>query len=191
MTTVTRNARGMVVTGGTWTAQRALAELPETPEMIVEVFAGSLLVSPRPSRRHQRALRELAYLLNRAARGAGFEALPEINLVVQDELASPDILVVTDPGTAGVWTGVDRALLAVEIMSPSDRQPRRVLHHGLYATGGIPWFLKVEFADDGPVMTLSRLIAGGYEPVVTAAAGETFTMAEPFAFSIDPADLDA
>ncbi len=45
--------RGMLVTGGRWTAQRALDELPETPEMIVEVFAGSLLVSPRPSRRHQ------------------------------------------------------------------------------------------------------------------------------------------
>jgi len=191
LATVTKTARGMLVTGGTWTAQRALAELPETPEMIVEVFAGSLLVSPRPSRRHQRALRELAYLLNRSARASGFEALPEINLVVQDELASPDILVVTDPGGVGVWTGIERALLAVEIMSPSDRQPRRVLHHGLYAAGGIPWFLKVEFADQGPTMTLCRLVAGQYEPVVTAAAGEPFTMTEPFAFSIDPADLDA
>jgi len=181
----------MLVTGGTWTAQRALAELPETPEMIVEVFAGSLLVSPRPSRRHQVALLELAYCLNKAARAVGLRALPEINLVVRDELASPDILVVTNPDDRGVWTSVDHALLAVEIMSPSDRQPRRVLHHALYATGGIPWFLKVEFAEKGPTMTLCRLAAGEYDPVVTARAGETFTMTEPFPFSIDPAELDA
>jgi hypothetical protein len=178
------------VTGGRWTAQRALAELPETPEMIVEVFAGSLLVSPRPSRRHQRVLRDLAYLLNRAARAAGFEALPEINLVVKDELAAPDILVVTDPGGVGVWTGAERALLAVEIMSPSDRQPRRVLHHGLYAAGGIPWFLKVEFTEPGPTMTLCRLVDGAYESVHSARAGEAFQMTEPFPFSIDPAELD-
>jgi Uma2 family endonuclease len=148
-------------------------------------------VSPRPSRRHQRAIRELCYRLNQAAEAVGLEALPEINLVVGDELTAPDILVVDDPGGIGVWTSVERALLVVEILSPSDRQPRRVLHRQVYADGGIPWFLSVEFRRVGPVMTLYRLLAQEYETVLSAQPGEAFAMVEPFAFSIDPADLDA
>jgi Uma2 family endonuclease len=183
--------QGMLVTGGRWSAQRALDELPETPEMIVEVFAGSLLVSPRPSRRHQDALLELAYRMNRAARVAGLRASPEINLVIGDELAAPDILVVTNPEEKGTWTGVEHALLVVEILSPSDKQPRRILHRQVYADGGIPWFLSVEFRRVGPVMTLSQLLAGGYETVTSAQPGEVFAMTEPFEFRIDPADLDA
>ncbi len=130
--------------------------------------------------------------MNQAARAVGLRcAAPEINLVVGEELAAPDIAVVTNPGESGTWTSAEHALLVVEILSPSDRQPRRVLHRQVYADGGIRWFLSVEFRRAGPVMTLSRLLTGEYSAVVTAKAGEQFSMVEPFEFSIDPADLDA
>jgi hypothetical protein len=37
----------MHIFGGRWTAQRALAELPETTIVTIEVVDGSLVVSPR------------------------------------------------------------------------------------------------------------------------------------------------
>ncbi|MEV4467900.1 hypothetical protein AB0J51_30280 [Micromonospora echinofusca] len=38
-------------------------------------------------------------------------------------------------------------------------------------------------------MALFKLTEGEYAPLSAAAAGSTFTMSEPFAFAVDPADL--
>jgi hypothetical protein len=40
-----------------------------------------------------------------------------------------------------------------------------------------------------PTIALFGLTDGEYRPVSAAAAGTTFVMRQPFAFSIDPADL--
>ncbi|HEX6499339.1 MAG TPA: hypothetical protein VF054_09950 [Micromonosporaceae bacterium] len=40
-----------------------------------------------------------------------------------------------------------------------------------------------------PAMVLFALVDGEYQPIVAAAAGTTFTMVEPFEFTIDPAGL--
>src|SRR2546429_7532359 len=94
---------GIFVPHGRWTAQRALAELPEVAESTIEVFDGSLVVSPRPSSGHQRALLVLGHRLNAAARMVGLEALLEINLVLGEDLASPDITVVTRTDATRGW----------------------------------------------------------------------------------------
>src|SRR2546430_12958853 len=181
---------GIFVPHGRWTAQRALAELPEVAESTIEVFDGSLVVSPRPDGGHQRALRVLAYKLDAAARVAALEALPEINLVLGEDLASPDITLVPRVENPGVRFDAAEAAMVVEIMSPNHKRKDRIERPGVYARNGIPYYMRVEFRGDDPVIFLHRLTdAGEYRPIVSAPAGKTFTMAEPFAFEIDPAEL--
>jgi hypothetical protein len=59
----------------------------------------------------------------------------------------------------------------------------------VYAAAGVPWYLRVDFRNRVPAVALHQLVDGEYQPVVAAAAGATFQMKEPFAFTIDPADL--
>jgi hypothetical protein len=182
-------SRGVFVPYGRWTAQWALTVLPETPEALIEVFNGSLLLSPRPSTRHQRVLRELTFRLHRAARSAGFEALPEINLVLGENLAIPDIVVVSNPGEDHVWVNADDVVLAVEIVSPGSKRHDTVVRPGAYAEAGIGHFMRVEFPESGPMITLHELVKDVYQPIVMTPAGTTFVMREPFPFEIDPAEL--
>jgi Uma2 family endonuclease len=181
--------RGIFVPFGRWTAQRALAELPETPEMRIEVFDGSLILSPHANTRHQRIARELGYRLDAAARRLGFEALPEINLVLGENFAIPDFVVVSHRGENHVWINAADVVLAVEIVSPGSRRLDKMVRPAMYAEAGIEYFMRVEFPDEDPVIVLHRLVKDGYEPVSTVAAGSTFAMREPFEFQVDPAEL--
>lgn len=188
---VEHEAPGFYVRPGLWTAQRALAELPETSDMVIEVIDGSLIVSPRPASDHAEALRELAYHLHRAAREAGYRALPEINLVIGKDLTDPDITVVKPPSERKVFFDASEAVLVVEIMSPGSRRKDRIERPPIYAEAGIQHYLRVEFRNGDPVVLLHELIDGEYRPVSAAAAGSMFRMSEPFAFEIDPAVLRA
>lgn len=62
---------------GPWTARLAVDLLPETNGPTVEVFRGSVIVTPHASIDHQTIERELSYLLHRAARKVGLWAYPE------------------------------------------------------------------------------------------------------------------
>jgi Uma2 family endonuclease len=185
-----RLSGGVFLPYGQWTAQRALAELPETPEVTIEVFDGSLVVSPRPSGKHQRALRLLAFRLDEAARSAGLEAMPKINMVLGDDLASPDITVLPRDGADNVWFQAADAVMVVEIMSPNHKRKDRIERPDVYARSGVPYFMRVEFRGEDPVIFLHELTGKQeYQPIAVAAAGTTFAMREPFPFSIDPMDL--
>jgi Uma2 family endonuclease len=184
-----RGASEFHVPPGRWTAQRALAELPETTEMTIEVIDGSLVMTPRPELKHARAIRDLAYLMHQSARTAGMQALPEINLVVGEDLTSPDITVAGGAAADGVWLDASVAVLVVEIMSSGSRRKDRIERPAIYAEAGIRHYLRVEFRGEDPVMLLHELVDGEYRPIVVAAAGTTFTMHEPFEFAIDPAEL--
>jgi len=85
----------LVLHHGRWTAQRALAELPDTPAAAIEVIDGSLVVSPRRGIRHQTAVLEFGITLKRAAREAGYGTHPQVKVVVGDELVCPDLAVAT------------------------------------------------------------------------------------------------
>jgi Uma2 family endonuclease len=181
---------GLFVPYGRWTAQRALAELPEVAEVTIEVCDGSLVVSPRPSAQHQVALRELGYLLNRAARTAGLQALPEVNLVLGDDLAIPDITVVPRSTENRVWFDSAETVLVVEIMSPNHKHKDRIEMPHKYAQFGIRYYMRVEFRRDVPVIFLHELSdSNEYRPIVAAPAGTTFAMRDPFEFEIDPVEL--
>jgi Uma2 family endonuclease len=176
---------------GGYTAQWVLDNLPETNEVIIEVFDGSLVVSPRAALPHQAAQLELAYLLHRAARAAGCAAYPDIDAKLGDDLAVPDVTVVrraeVDPKAKRV-TG-DVTVLAVEIMSPRGKRKDTIDKPAAYAKAEIPYYLLVEIRPAGPAMILHRLEGDKYKPIVKAEAGTTFAMDEPFEFAVDPAAL--
>jgi hypothetical protein len=174
---------------GPWTAQRALAELPVTSIVTIEVYDGSLVVSPRPGMNHQAAVRELCSRLHQAARLVGFGAYPEINLVLGEDLTEPDVTVVNCPGSGKTWVDTSDVVLVAEVMSRYHKHLDRFVRPRRYAAAGILYFMRVEFRNGVPVVLLHELADGKYRPIVVAPGGTMFRMTEPFPFEMDPADL--
>ena len=172
-----------------WTAQMAIDLLPENNGPKVEVFGGSVLVSPHAGVPHQAVERQLPFLLHQAARPAGRWAYPEINIVSGDDLFIPDFVVVRRSGGDRVSIPIAEVEIMGEIVSPGSRRKDLIDRPREYAAAGVPFFLRVELRNRVPALTLSELVDGGYRPIVAAAAGTTFTMTTPFPFSVDPAEL--
>jgi Uma2 family endonuclease len=172
-----------------WTAQLALDLLPENNGPKVEVFRGSVIVTPHAAFDHQAAERELPYLLHRAARRAGLWAYPECNIVSGDDLFIPDFAVLRHSGGGKTFMPITEAVLLGEIVSRGNRRKDIIDRPREYAAVGVPYYLRVDFRNRVPALVLHELAEGEYQPVVAAAAGGTFAMKEPFEFSIEPEDL--
>ncbi|MEV4661492.1 Uma2 family endonuclease [Micromonospora echinofusca] len=172
-----------------WTAQLALDLLPETNGPKVEVLSGSVIVTPHAGIDHQSVERELPYLLHRAARQAGLWVYPEINVVSGKDLFTPDVTVLRASGGGRPAVEIGQVVLLGEIVSPSNRRKDVIDRPREYAAAGVPFFLRVDLRNRVPTMALFKLTEGEYTPLSAAAAGSTFTMSEPFAFAVDPADL--
>jgi Uma2 family endonuclease len=172
-----------------WTAQLALDLLPETNGPKVEVFRGSVIVTPHAGFEHQAAERELSFLLHRAARTVGLWAYPECNIVDGEDLFVPDLAVLRSSGGRNKFMAIGEAVLLGEIVSPRYRRKDIIDRPRQYAAAGVPYYLRVDFRNRIPAMVLHELADGDYQPVVAAAAGSVFAIKEPFEFSIDPEDL--
>ncbi|WP_158610835.1 Uma2 family endonuclease [Micromonospora endolithica] len=172
-----------------WTAQLALDLLPETNGPKVEVLSGSVIVTPHAGIDHQSVERELPYLLHRAARRAGLWVYPEINMICGKDLFIPDIAVLRTSGGGRSAVDIRQAVLLGEIVSPGNRRKDVIDRPREYAAAGVPFFLRVDLRNRVPTVALFELSDGEYRPVSAAAAGSVFAMTEPFAFSVDPADL--
>ncbi|MEV6487804.1 Uma2 family endonuclease [Actinoplanes sp. NPDC051633] len=170
-----------------WTAQSALDLLPETSWPRVEVIGGSVVVTPHAGVDHQEVELELGYRMKAAARSVGLWVYSEINIVSGDDLFIPDIVVLRRPGGGRKSMPISDAVLLGEIVSRGSRRKDLVDRPRGYAEAGVPWYLRVDFVDRRPVLVLHRLVDGSYQPV--PSGGSIFTMTEPFAFSVDPADL--
>ncbi|KAB1138894.1 Uma2 family endonuclease [Micromonospora sp. AMSO12t] len=172
-----------------WTAQLALDLLPETNGPKVEVLSGSVIVTPPAGYDHQDAELDLAYLLKQAARRAKLWLYLEANVVSGDDLFIPDIVILDVPGGGRTTMDIGHAVLLGEIVSPGNRRKDVIDRPREYAAAGVPFFLRVDLRNRVPTMALFKLTEGEYRPLSAAAAGSTFTMIEPFEFSIDPGDL--
>jgi Uma2 family endonuclease len=114
-----------------WTAQMA-RDLPDDGNRY-EVLDGVLVVSPSPTRLHQRAVSLLLDSLRPYCRRHGIgEALPspaDIELSPSDRV-QPDVFVVPNVGHS--WEEARSPLLAVEVLSPStariDRGDKRTAY---------------------------------------------------------------
>jgi len=161
-----------------WTVDELLA-LPEDNGQRLELVDGAVIVSPAPTRRHQRLQHWLAFHLQTVLpRGLAVE--PGINVVLgESRLLIPDLAVTTTPGANGVYAAGSEVMIAVEITSPSSRTYDRVLKRQLYADAGVPYYLVVEAGPDVPVAVLYSFTEGGYVEAARSHDG-VLKMGSPF-----------
>ena len=174
---------------GPW-SEEDLAGLPENMRRC-ELLDGALLVNPPPAVPHQSVSLRLAGALQAAATPQ-FLVVEAVGVRLPDATVFvPDVLVVSrDVGLANRSGILDPGAVAlvVEIVSPGSRTADRITKPALYARAGIPWFWRVEL-EDGPAVFAYRLEEGRYVPAGSAGPAERLAVTEPFAVSLNPADL--
>lgn len=176
---------------GPWTVEDVLA-LDEDRRYRYELLGESLVMSPAPGLRHQRASFRLHVALDAAARAAGapVEVLEAINVTLPSGLVVPDIVVADAGATAedGVSIDAEAVQLVVELVSPGNKTMDRRFKPMLYAEAGIPAYWRLE-SDPAPMLVISELRNGRYVELTTALAGAVTRVDNPFPFEIDPAGL--
>jgi hypothetical protein len=164
------------------------------PGYRAEIVRGELVLSPSPSRAHQRAVMALAQVLI-AACPSDCEVLPDIEWRLDHhgvvaQAPRPDLVVVTR--TEGPI--IEPPVLAVEVLSRTDS--RRLERHPMsriqgkyadYAQNGLRYCL--EIATDQPAALMNVCIDGSWETVAWAEGDDLLAVELPFPFSFRPADL--
>lgn len=152
-----------------------------------ELLDGILVVSPAPSRRHQRASLRLSVLLD-AALPAGLELLPapfDVALA-DDTVMQPDLVV----ARVDDYTERDlpvAPLLAVEVLSPSSRGIDLLLKKDRLERAGCEHYWVVD--PEEPSITAWALHDGAYRQVARAVGEEAFEVAAPFDVRLKPTGL--
>lgn len=168
-------------------AEEEFLGIGDTPERI-ELFDGSLHVTPAPTPRHQVISRRLANILDRGAVAAGLQVLEAVNVRLRpDRIPIPDIVIATDVDLDELVVDFSDVRLVCEIMSPSNSTTDKVLKKHYYAEAGIPWHLLVEPTTGE--LRLYQLSGTKYIDHSVAGMGEALRLTEPVAVSIDPAEL--
>lgn len=155
-----------------------------------EVVDGVLIVSPAPSRSHQRAVWRLGRLLDDAivAADEGLEMLtaPFAVVLADDTEIQPDLVIAPE----GRFTESDlpgAPLLAVEVLSPTTRRIDLLLKKDRLRQAGCEHYWVVDPAV--PSVLAWRLIDGEYVEVAGAAGEETFTVHAPFPVAFRPVEV--
>jgi Uma2 family endonuclease len=131
-----------------WTVEMVRA-LPDDGNRY-EVIDGELFVTPAPSVYHQRAVRELLYVVGPyvSTHGVGEALTSPADVVVYGprKFVQPDLFVVplVDGAPMRAWSEVGRLLLAVEVLSPSTRHADRGRKRILYAEKAVPEYWIVD-----------------------------------------------
>lgn len=151
----------------------------------IELFDGSLHVTPGPSPLHQDISTHLVDALREGAAAAGLKVYPAVNVRLRpDRIPIPDLVITSrvdrrDPV-------IDKAVvhLVCEILSPSNAATDRVTKMHYYASAGIPWYLLVD--PDRPALHLYQLVGETYAEHSVARSGETLRLTEPINAILDP-----
>jgi Uma2 family endonuclease len=161
--------------------------LGETPERI-ELFDGSLHVTPAPCPRHQHMSSRLGAVLDHAARRVGLHTLRAVNVRLRpDRIPIPDLVITSDIDFDELVIDAAAVRLVCEIISPSNAATDKVLKMHYYAAAGIPWYLLVE--QDTGTLRLFELSGDRYVEHSIAKVGETLELTTPVSVVIDPRDL--
>lgn len=172
---------------GDWTVDD-LAALPDDG-LRYELVDGTLLVSPAPSKPHQRCVGRL-YLLLVAACPPELEVFlaPTDYQPTRRRSFQPDLLVARrdDPGDAAVTTPL---ALAVEVLSPSSRSVDRVLKREVYEQSGVQAYWVVDPVEGSALLWTREPSGSGYGPALLVARGERLDVLEPFPVTLAPAEL--
>ena len=113
-----------------------------------EVVDGELLVTPAPSKPHQRVAGRLFVALSQYLGdepvGEAFAAPADISWGPK-KLVQPDVFVVPmAEARTPEWTDVRHLLLAIEVLSPGSRRADRVVKRLLYQREGVPLYWVVD-----------------------------------------------
>lgn len=170
-------------------------ELPEDICRRIEVVDGSIIFEDSPLIIHQDVAARLREKIEQALRGTHWRVAMDVDLRLADEPLHnrrPDLLVYADT--------VDRAqrrlrardvLLVIEVMSPGSTTRDRRDKPAEYAEAGIPHFWRIEFDAEGTPAAFRYQLDPAtivYAPTETAATSE-ISVADPFEFTVDLADL--
>lgn len=161
--------------------------LGETPERI-ELFDGSLHLTPAPTYRHQHISGELLTTFKPAARRSGLYAFEGVNVRLKPHrIMIPDLVITAGFDFTELIGDASTMRLVCEIISPSTASTDKVykMHH--YAEAGIPWYLIVE--QDTATLHLYELAGTTYTEHSVTAVGEIMELTDPIVVSIDPAAL--
>ena len=167
-----------------WTVDD-LARIPDDG-LQYELLDGMLLVSPAPSKNHQRAVGRMFILLTTAC-PPGLEALVAPLDWRPDQLTSlqPDVLVLN---TTDLHVPVSESMiLAVEVLSPSTRRKDLFLKRSKYQDAGVASYWIVD--PEAPSITALDLVDGRYVPVGEVTGEEVLTVEKPFPVTIIPSKL--
>ena len=167
-----------------WTVDD-LDQLPDDG-LRYELLDGILLVSPTPSRTHQRAGFELAHLL-RLVCPAGVEvAVAPLGWQPDNHTAlEPDVMVLANRDlTRSVANSM---ILAVEVLSPSSRRKDAIYKRSKYEDEGVASYWIVD--PEGLSIVAYELQGGRYVTVGEATGNQPITLSAPFPVTIVPADL--
>ncbi|SCG36067.1 Endonuclease, Uma2 family (restriction endonuclease fold) [Micromonospora echinaurantiaca] len=171
---------------GPWTEEEYLA-LGETQQR-VELFDGSLHVTPAPTPRHQNISGELRSALRGPCREAGLHVLEGVNVRLRPgRIPIPDLVITGPIDFDEVNVEARDVLLVCEIISPSNAATDKVLKMHYYAAAGIEWYLLVE--QDNGTLHLYRRQGRHYREISVTKAGERLELTEPVRAMIRPADL--
>ena len=174
--------------GGPWTEADYLA-LGETVDRI-ELWDGSLLVSPAPSKRHQLLSWQLAAAFKAAASAVGLLVFEAVNVrLLTDRIVIPDV-VVADTDDEGAVVEASEVRLVAEIVSPGHASADRLIKMQLYAAAGIERYLLVEPGPADEIMVrLHRLEGAHYVQEAVATGAEPLLINEPFRLRLVPREL--
>ena len=152
-----------------------------------ELIDGTLIVTPAPLRRHQRAVGEL-HLLLRASCPAEFEVLlaPYDVKLAEDTVLQPDLLVARRSDTTERHLP-SAPLLAVEVLSPSTRLVDLNLKKARYEQAGCSSYWVVD--PTVPSVTIWELEEQTYGAATTAEGEETLAVTTPFPLVLQPTRL--
>ncbi|HET9138929.1 Uma2 family endonuclease [Actinophytocola sp.] len=152
-----------------------------------ELIDGMLIVSPAPSRRHQKVVLQLAIRLD-AACPDDLEVLTApfgVRLSDTTEL-QPDVLVAPDKDFTDQYLPV-APLLAVEVLSPSSVINDLNNKKAAYARMGVVSYWVVD--PQQPRLTVFELVDGRYRQVAEVKGDDAFEAERPFPVRIVPAEL--
>ena len=160
----------------------------KTPDR-VELFDGSLHVTPGPSFRHQSISRRLANALDNGAEAAGLQVAEAVTVRTRpNRIPIPDIVVAS--GEIDLDESVTDAAdvrLVCEILSPSNATTDKVLKMEYYATGKIPWYLIVD--PKNRTFHLYKLKGDSYTERSVTTDNEVLRLTDPVVATIDPTEL--
>jgi Uma2 family endonuclease len=160
-----------------------------------EILDGELVVSPVPSRWHERVCQRLFLSLNEFCEARGWDAMlrAEVELPPNRDRVQPDLTVFRDADSLPDMDNLmplDHVLLVAEVVSASSIKRDREIKPRLCGRAGVPLYLLIDrFTEPISLTILSKPGADGYAKTDTVAFGEKLHLPSPFEFTLDTSGI--